>query len=573
MRRCYFFLVFFLLTIYISGQDEKPAFYPPLKLKPVVSGSFGELRSNHFHSGLDLTTNGKQGYRVYSSGDGFVSRIKVSPTGYGKALYIQHPNGYTTVYGHLQRYSKRIDSLVRRRQYENWSYAIELFFKKGELAVKRGEVVAYSGNSGSSGGPHLHYEVRKTGSQKPVDPMLFRDDVEDDVRPRIQGVKIYPIDSNSRIEEGHKAKYMQAVFYDNEFHTKGKKTVKAYGKIGIGIQALDYLSGSWRKCGVRSVELFVDSQRVYESDVSTFSFAETRYVNSLVDYAEKKRTGKVIQKSFVEPNNRLSIYSSLKNSGIINLKPGDEKKIKYVVKDASSNVSALSFTLIGVKYPNEDPAAEGDHELMQKIAWDKPFIFKSDGVIAKFDTKTFYKNVPFYFEVDNDSNSFLSPVYVIGNDEIPMHKYFNLEIPIPDSINYPKEKLLIAGVTSREKPFYIGGTAKESTILARVRGFGKFALYIDTIAPAVRLYKAPSGLNYKGRKTVSVKISDNLSGIKKYNCYIDGKWSLFEYDSKNNKLTGYKEYFPEVGSGKKELKVVVEDSMGNKTVKKYTILL
>jgi len=573
MRRCYYIWVLLLFTTYISGQESKPDFYPPLKLKPVVSGSFGEIRSNHFHSGLDLTTNGKQGYRVYSSDEGFVSRIKVSPTGYGKALYIQHPDGYTTVYGHLQRFSKRIDSLVIKRQYENQSYGVNLFFKKNELPVKRGEVVAYSGNSGSSGGPHLHYEIRNTASQKPVDPLLFRSDVEDDVRPRIQGVKIYPVDSNSRIEGGHKSKYMQTVFYDKQYHPKGQKSVKVYGKIGLGLQVLDYLSDSWRKCGVRSVELFVDSQRIYMSDVSTFSFAETRYINSLVDYAEKKHTGKVIQKSFVEPNNRLSIYKGVKDKGVIDLKPGDKMEVKYVVKDASENVSVLSFNLIGVAYPNDNPAAGGDHDMMQKIAWDKPFEFKSDGVTVKFNSKTFYTNVPFYFEVDNDSNNFLSPVYVVGNDDIPVHKYFDLEIPIPDSINYPKDKLLIAGVTSRGKPYYLGGVAEENKLSVRVRGFGKFALYVDTVVPAVRLYRAPSGLNYKGRKTVDFKISDNLSGIKSYNCYIDGKWVLFEYDAKNSKLTGYKEHFPEVGSGKKELRIVVVDNRGNKKERKYNIQL
>ncbi len=573
MRRCYFILVFFLFTTYISSQEQKSKFHPPLKLKPVVSGSFGELRSNHFHSGLDLTTNGKQGYRVYSSDEGFVSRIKVSPTGYGKALYIQHPDGYTTVYGHLQHYSKRIDSLVIKKQYLNQSYAVNLFFKKDELPVKRGEVVAYSGNSGSSGGPHLHYEIRKTASQRPVDPLLFRSDVEDDVRPRIQGLKIYPVDSNSRIEGGHKSKYMQTVFYDKQFHPKGQKTVKVYGRIGLGLQVLDYFSDSWRKCGVRSVELFVDSQLIYGSDVSTFSFAETRYINSMVDYAEKKRTGKVIQKSFVEPNNRLSIYRGLKNRGVIDLQPGEKIKVKYVVKDASENESVLSFTLIGVAYPNDNPAAGNDHDLMQKIAWDKPFEFISDGVTVKFDSKTFYTDVPFYFEVDNDSNSFLSPVYVIGNDEIPVHKYFDLEIPIPDSIDFPKDKLLIAGVTSKGKPYYIGGTSGKNKISARVRGFGKYTLYADTIAPAIRLYKVPSGLNYKGRKTIDVKISDNLSGVKSYNGYIDGKWILFEYDSKNSKLTAYKEYFPEIGSGKKELRIIVIDNRGNKKERTYNILL
>jgi hypothetical protein len=210
---------------------------------------------------------------------------------------------------------------------------------------------------------------------------------------------------------------------------------------------------------------------------------------------------------------------------------------------------------------------------MQKIAWDRPFEFKSNGVTVKFNSRTFYTDVPFYFEVDSDANNFLSPIYVIGDDEIPVHKYFDIEIPVPDSIDYPKDKLLIAGVTSRGSPYYIGGSLSENRISGRVRGFGKYTLYADTVAPAIRLYKAPSGLNYKGRKTIDVKISDNLSGVKSYNCYIDGKWILFEYDSKNSKLTAYKEYFPKIGSGKKELKIVVIDNRGNKKERKYNIIL
>ena len=565
------FLVFLFVTVY-SQDKREPEFLPPLKIKPVVSGSFGEVRPNHFHSGLDLATNGKTGYRVYSSADGFVARIKVSPTGYGKALYIQHPNGYTTVYGHLQRYSKRIDSLVRHRQYEKKSYSIELFFKKGEIPVKQGEVVAYSGNSGSSGGPHLHFEIRKTASQKPMDPLLFRDDVEDDVRPKIQGLKIYPLDTNSMIEGKHKPKYLSAVYYDKQYHPKGQKVIKVSGEIGLGIQVLDYYSGSWRKCGVRSVELLVDSEKVFKSDVSSFSFAETRYVNSLMDYAEKKHTGKVIQKSFVEPNNKLSIYRELKNKGVIRLQPGDKHDVKYIVKDATGNESVLTFTLKGVEYSSGQPAS-AEEAGMRMMSWDKPFQFEASGVEVKINSRSLYKDEPFYFEVDKAPAHFLSPVYVIGNDDIPVQKYFSVSITVPDTVTIPHDKLLIAGVTSKGKPYSIGGSFDDGKVTVKTRSFGKFTLYYDTIPPVVRLYKAPSALNYKARKTISVKIYDNMAGIKDYNCFIDGKWVLFEYDAKTYKLTGFKKYFPKFGPGKHELEIVVSDSKGNKTVKKYNIIL
>jgi len=566
------FLIFVFVSVFSQEKKKETSFLPPLKIKPVVSGSFGEVRPNHFHSGLDLATNGKTGYRVYSSDDGFVARIKVSPVGYGKAVYIQHPNGYTTVYGHLQRYSKRIDSLVRHRQYENKSYSIELFFKKDEIPIKKGEVIAYTGNTGSSGGPHLHYEVRKTASQKPMDPLLFRHDVEDDVNPKILGLKIYPLDSGSRVEGKDKSKYLQVVYYDKQYHPKGQKIIKASGEIGLGIQVLDYLSGSWRKCGVRSIELLVDSDRVFKSDLSTFSFAETRYVNSLMDYAEKRHSGKVIQKSFVEPNNRLSIYKELKNKGVIDLKPGEEHNVKYIVKDAAGNESVMAFKLKGVEYPAGQPASD-DEDRMQMISWDKPFTFESSGAAIKINSRSLYRDEPFYFEVEHDSTPFLSPVYIIGRDDIPVQKYFTVSINVPDTVTIHRNKLLIAGVTTRGKAYYIGGEYGDGKETARTRNFGKFTLYYDTIPPVVRLYKAPSSLNYRSRKTIGVKIYDNMSGIKDYNCYIDGRWVLFEYDSKFYRLTGYKEYFPKFNPGKHELKIVVTDDRGNKTEKKYNIIL
>ncbi len=572
MRSC-ITLVLLFLFVAVFGQDKKEKeFHPPLKIKPVVSGSFGEVRPNHFHSGLDLTTNGKTGYRVYSAADGFVARIKVSPSGYGKALYIQHPNGYTTVYGHLERYAPKIDSIARHRQYENRSYSIELFFKKGEIPVKKGEVVAFTGNSGSSGGPHLHFEIRKTASQKPMDPLLFRDDVADDVKPKIQGLKIYALDSNSFVEGKHHSKYLQAVFYDKQYHPKGKNVVRASGKIGLGIQVLDYFSDSWRKCGVRSIELQLDSTEIFKSDVSTFSFAETRYVNSLMDYAEKVHTGKVIQKSFVEPNNRLSIYKELKNKGVIDLKPGDEHQVRYIVSDASGNKSVMSFTLKGVEYPNGQPASGGEDD-ERKIAWDKPFSFESSGVEFKINLRSLYTDEPFYFEVDNDSSGFLSPVYVIGKRDIPVQKYFTVSITVPDTVTIPKDKLLIAGVTTKGKPYSIGGKYEDGKVIVKTRNFGKFTLYYDTVPPVAKLYRVPSGLNYKGRKSIYVKIYDNMSGIDDYNCYIDGKWVLFEYDAKNYRLTGFKDQFPKFKPGKHKLKIVVKDAKGNKTEKVYNILL
>jgi hypothetical protein len=555
------------------GAQEKAFYHPPLKIIPVVSGSFGELRSNHFHSGLDLSTQGKTGYRVYCSEDGYVSRIKVSPYGYGKAIYVDHPDGHTTVYAHLERYSQRIDSLVLSRQYARQSFAIELFFESHELPVQRGEVIAYSGNSGGSGGPHLHYEVRRSSSQKPIEPLDFMDEIPDDVCPQIQGLKIYPLSAEAKVEGENTAKYWPAVYYDNRFHPKGKSSIQVSGEVGVGLQVLDYFSDSWRKCGIRSIELFVNDQLYYHSELSAFSFAETRYINSHIDYGEKIRTGKVIQKSFVEPNNPLSVYKYVKGTGHIQVAAGETCSVKYVTKDYAGNASVLVFELHGAAYPNDIPAAGFEPTSSPLIQWNRDFEFEKEGVKVRIDKGSLYKNESFYFEVDATNEKWMTPVYVIGNSEVPVHASISVSLPFPEQLPVPPEKLFVAGVTAKGHPYYIGGTLEENQITARYRGFGKFTIQADTLAPVVKLSKAPAGNNYKGRQQIDVYMQDDLSGIRSYNCYLNDQWVLFEYDAKRNRLHGFKSQFPKLEGAHQTLRIVVEDNRGNLTVREFEIVI
>jgi len=232
----------------------------------------------------------------------------------------------------------------------------------------------------------------------------------------------------------------------------------------------------------------------------------------------------------------------------------------------------MTFLLKGVDYPNDQPAAE-EEEDMKLISWEKPFKFESNGVSVSISSKSFYTDVPFYFEVDDDSSSFLTPVYVIGRDDVPVQKYFTVSITVPDTVFVPEDKLLIAGVTSKGNPYSLGGKYEDGKVSVRTRNFGKFTLYYDTVPPVVKLYKAPSGLNYRSRKTIGVKIYDKMAGVKDYDCYIDDKWVLFEYDAKTYKLTGYKDHFPKFSGGKHKLKIVVTDGRGNRTEKEYEIVL
>ena len=562
------FIVSLLGSTIIAQNTLTERFVKPMKLKPSVSGSFGELRSNHFHSGLDLTTNRKTGYRIYASDKGFVSRIKVSPYGYGKAIYIDHDGGYTTVYAHMERYSNRIDSLVRAKQYEKKSFAIELFLKAGELEIERGEVIGYSGNSGSSGGPHLHYEVRDQATQKPMNPMIFRDDIIDNVRPQVQGLKLYTLSEESSIQASRDDKYVPTVFYDHAFHPKGPTTFTAFGKIGVGIQVLDYLSDSWRKCGITSIDLYTNDTLVYNFTIDKFSFAESRYINSHIDYAEKRKTGKVIQKSFVEPNNRLSLYGK-KRAYTVEIKTGETKTLKYVVKDYAGNTSVLAFTLKGEK---PLPKVASKSNSLVKISHNKALVLDTLGMQLNIHANTFYTNVEMLVHKE-EKKDFIAPIYIIGDNHIPLHRSMSLSIPVPDSLLPYKDNILMAGVSSTGKRYSLGGTYKDGTLTVSSRSFGRFTLAVDSTAPTIKLSNAPANNNYSSRQTIELIIRDDFSGIGKYNCFINEQWALFEYDAKRNILFGTFKHMPFLKKGKHQLKVKVVDNKGNESVKNYSFSL
>ncbi len=545
-----------------SGNVNR--FVKPMKLKPSVSGSFGELRSNHFHSGLDLTTNQKTGYRIYASDKGHVSRIKVSPYGYGKALYIDHEGGYTTVYAHMERYSERIDSLVMDEQYKQKSFAVELFFKPGEVSIERAEVIGYSGNSGSSGGPHLHYEVREQASQKPINPLLFRDDIADDVRPQVQGMKLYCLSDDASIDGQRKDKYLPTVFYDSTFYPKGTKTFSANGKIGVGVQVLDYFTDSWRKCGISIIDLYMNDTLVYNFHIDKFSFAETRYLNSHIDYAEKIRSGKVIQKSFVEPNNRLSLYGK-KNTYTAIVKQGDKKDFKYVIEDFVGNRSIVEFTITGeAPLP---PAPAIDNNLLA-VDYSKAFSIDTLGLKVNIPANSLYTNAHLFIHKE-EKDGLIAPIYYMGDRHTPLHRAMTVDIAIPDSLLKYGDKLCMAGISSSDKTYSLGGKLTNNRLSTSTRSFGKFTIAVDTIAPVIKLRKAPANNNYSGRNSIEVIISDSFSGINDYECLIDDQWALFEFDAKNARLTGTFKHIPFLKKGTHELKVNVTDNKGNVSTKSY----
>ncbi|HPI70508.1 MAG TPA: M23 family metallopeptidase, partial [Tenuifilaceae bacterium] len=306
------FLIFIPLALLMAlpfftiGQNAEKIYdlFPPISGPLYLSGSFGEIRTNSFHGGIDIRTGGKIGAKVFASESGYISRIRVGGTGFGKAIYIQHPQGITTVYAHLNHFSQRIDEFVKEYQYRQKSFEVDIYLKPNDIKVKRGEQIAISGNSGSSGGPHLHYEVRQTDEQIPVNPAFSNLPITDTIAPVVNAAWIYPLDSTSIIDTKSKKKELLVQAKGSGYIVKD--TIKAIGPVGMGIKAYDFLSGGSLRCGVYSISMAVNGNSVYHFNANRFSFNEVRYANSHIDFEERQLTGKRIHRLFLDPNNRFS---------------------------------------------------------------------------------------------------------------------------------------------------------------------------------------------------------------------------------------------------------------------------
>lgn len=522
----------------------------PMDIPVSLSASFAELRPNHFHGGLDISTP-SIGTPVKSVADGYVSRIKVSPYGYGYGLYITHYDGYTTVYGHLSEYAPKIDSVIRKEQYRLQSFDVDYFPEETLLPVKKGEIVAYSGNTGGSLGPHLHLEVRDTKTEDPLNPLAFlANKVADHRAPTVYGIKAYALDDTSAVNE----KYYELKNIEN-------KTIDAYGHIGFGVNSVDFFDVGGRPCGLVEIFLYDNDKLVFQARLDRVPFDKTRYINSYVDFAEVQRDNRYIQKSFIDPNNKLEIYKVCEP---IIVKNGEIHRIRYELKDFVGNTKKVSFNVRGVK--------DGDYEPRicsgERLSWAKDYNISAHGISVTIPSGTFYKD-EYFVVAKSDSNAYNRPLYTVGSREIPVHDHITLTMPLPDdykkmladSTLKPKQ-VFIARTGKKNSIGYVGGTINGDYITVNPRILGDFLVAIDTVPPRVVTKNTATLLSQNNN--VMVGISDNLSGIEKYNCYIDGQWKIFEYDYKKARLISPVKKL-DLKSGAHTLVAKIEDASGNVT--------
>jgi murein DD-endopeptidase MepM/ murein hydrolase activator NlpD len=553
--KIFIFLMFFCSPLFAQVDYPKDYFSPPLDIPMQLSGNFGELRPNHFHAGFDLKTLQKEGLKVYAVADGYISRIKISTFGNGKAIYITHPNGFTSVYGHLQIANEGIEDYIKKNHYALKSFEIELFPKPEELIVKKGQVIAFSGNTGGSEGPHLHFEIRDTKTEKIINPMFFGFDknIKDTKKPLISSVYVYPLEAKTSVNHSKRPLLLNLSLQKNGTYLSEK--VVANGKIGFGITAVDYDDVSFNKNGVFKVQSFFNGKPNFGYQFDTYSFDEMRYVNVLIDYSKYKKTQQRVQKLFMKNKFGLSIIQADENNGIISVVPNLTSVYRVEVLDFYGNKSTVS---IPIQYDLLSTIIEQEPVVSNYfVKANKDSNFAKDNMSVFFPTGTFYEDFDMNFDVKND-------ILYLHDDTVPVHTNFTISIEDKKYSEAQRKKIFI-GLIEGQKVIYNSTYRKENIFNAKVKTLGKYTLVMDTIAPKINITKPIEGKWLSGQKTIQLTINDSLSGIKSYNGYLNGNWILFEYDNKTKKLI---HNFSDgiVSEGGNDLKVEVIDNVGNSTI-------
>jgi hypothetical protein len=560
----------FLISILLFNTLEdipkdKTIFISPVKIPLALSANFGELRIDHFHSGLDIKTQGTTGKEIVAAASGYVYRISVTPGGFGNAIYLRHPSEYSTVYGHLEGFTPEINEYVNEQQYLKKTFTITLFPPKEKFPVNQGDLIGFSGNSGSSAGPHLHYEIRKSDTEVPVNPLLFEFGSGDDIEPIIERLVIYPVGRNTLIDNANTLKKINVAGGHGNYYVPGEESITISGPAGFGIKAYDLLNDSYNKCAVYSIELKIDSITRFRYVMDAFSFGESRYINSHIDYETYLRENVYIERAFILPNDRLSVYSDVIDNGIFNFKDNKTHHIDIELTDVQNNKSRLGFKVESrILYPV--PVSSATDKGITVMPYSRVNKFRADGISVSIPSGALYDTLFFTYKKNTGNPDMLSDVHYVHNRYTPLHKAFSLSIK-PAQIPAGKEsKLLIIQMSDDFRKSAISSTYSEGYVNSEATTFGMFFVGIDTVPPVISANGLTQGPDLSGKKEIRIKITDDLSGIKSYDPVIDGKWALFEYDQKNDVLV-YK-FDPEriVKGTKHDLSLKVTDNKDNESV-------
>ena len=556
-------LFYLLLIVFISAKSQNN-FDFPVELPIYLSGSFAELRPNHFHSGIDIKTKGKTGYKVFSLEDGYIQRIQITLGGNGKAIYIKHGNGQSSVYAHLENFSPGIQKIVKEIQYSEKKFEIRLFPKKNQYRIKKKELIGFSGNTGRSTGPHLHYEIRDKNDH-PINPLKFKKErIKDTIPPIVKNIFYKQLFRN------HEGLYENPKLGFKKLNLKKvnekyiSDTLKVSGIVGFGVDSYDKMNLTNNVMGINEIETFINNNKIFNMDFNRFSFNEWRHINTFIDYAAFKKNKLTIQKLFTTSYNPLEMYNRSLGDGSLDLlkvKSISDKTThlyKILLYDFNKNITEILIPIIISKNFNETlPIKTNDSFLTVEKDREKNIKGKWFNVI--FKKNSFYQTTS--LEVIERKESIK-----INSDTIPLLKTFDIEYKLGDN----EIKQLYISLFKNDKFDFLGNKFENGFLKASAKTLGSFFIKKDNSPPVVEFLNVQDLAWHSNIKKIKIKGYDNETGIKSYSAWINEMWILLEYDIKNNLF--FYDFSDRVNTENitNNLKVEIIDNVGNTTAKEIT---
>ena len=544
MKYKFFFLLLSLSLTSFSQTSSK--WVAPLDIPIQLSGTFGEFRNNHFHAGLDIRTQGRQGLSVKSVRSGWVRRVRISVSGYGKALYIDHPDGTTSVYAHLKKFAPKIEAYVKEKQYQKESFTIQLFPKINELPIEAGEIVAYSGNTGGSYGPHLHFEMRETKGQLPINAMRYPLDIEDTLRPQIQNFYLY----NSISPFGSRKEYPLLRKNDSVYTTAG---ISASGKVNVGVRLFDRQNRSYNKNGIYSASVRLNGIEYFSYQMDRMSFTDAKYINVLIDYPELAKSKRRIQRLVAHPEQKLSFLKNLTGSGELEIESGKSYQLLVEIKDYQQNTTKVEAYLTG-----SSDQIKQDTPIEYSLEPSKDYLYDFEDKSVYFPKESFFD--PVVLKVENRGDTLQ-----VGRNEYPLRNAYEVKYKIPEADSLALAQSFLAFINRKGGTDFFTANRKEGFWQGKSKTLGSYVSSRDSVAPNIKAVNFKSGQWLSNYSFLRFKISDDYSGLKKFRGEINGRWILLEHEPKNNSLI-YDFGDLEFEEALHELTIEAEDQVGNKTV-------
>ena len=549
--RYYLLTIFFLFNSIINSQNSGDY---PLDIPIILSGTFAELRPNHFHAGIDIKTKGTEGFNVYSIGDGYISRIQITHGGYGKALYIKHDNGQSSVYAHLKKYSPKIEKIVKEIQYSNESYTFRVYPKENEIRISEKELIGYSGNTGRSYGPHLHYELRDD-KDRPINPLKYKNyTVLDTIPPVVLGLHYKEIPQNSINGSNSSFKNLKLTKISSKLFISD--TLNTSGLIGFGVNSYDRMNNTWNKMGLSNIKANLNGEQVFDMNLNSFSYEEWRHINTFIDYASYKNKKIRIQKLYIEDYNPLDMYNRSLGNGVINIKNQD-KVYLYAIRlfDYNKNYTEILIPISWkekINYKTKELESDNIYSINKDSVYN--LLFASSSI--KLSKNTFYTDKE--IEITERDN-----ILSIDEDSIPVLKEITIKFNTDRYNDLLVNKTYIAKLEKDDKSSFVSNSLKNDNLIADIKLLGDYMIKVDSIPPSINLIDIEDSQWISNRDKLQIKINDKNSGISSYRGTLNDKWILLEYNPMKGILTYDFDDNINNSEPKNILKVNVTDNVGN----------